>query len=245
MGLSFKDVTAGQWTLAGRPSYRTQRVYLVQGAPEYFAEANGVMVGTTLYMVGVHSFPASAFAEHQGQTEQAQAAMKIGEPQTTVLPPEAGRAEGRRYVNETYGCEITAPEDWETKVEQGQFKLQVSMREPNGASNITLGMVELPDATITAQQAIEGDERLSATAFEQYKLVRQGETKVGDLPAYESVSQFTIGGQPRVRWRVYFVDGNRLFFLFADAAPADKWEKLEKVFGETIQSFKLVEAGGR
>jgi len=245
MGLTFKDVTAGQWTLAGRPSYRTQRVYVVPGAPEYFAQMNAVMAGTTVYMVEVAAYPAPAFAEHQGQTEQAQASTKISEPQAAALPPEAGRAEGRKYVNETYGCEITAPEGWETKVEQGQFKLQVSMREPNGASNVTLGMVELPDVAITAQQAIEGDERVSAAAFEQYQLVRQGETKVGDLPAYESVTQFSLGGQPRVRWRIYLVDGNRLFFLFADAAPADKWEKLEKVLGEAMQSFKVTEGGNR
>ena len=72
--------------------------------------------------------------------------------------------------------------------------------------------------------------------------MRQGETRIGTLPAYESVTRFDFGDQQRQRWRVYLVDGDRLFFMFADVTPASAWDRLEGLIGETFQSFRIFEA---
>jgi hypothetical protein len=144
-------------------------------------------------------------------------------------------------VNETVGCEITAPPGWTTKIGQSDFELQVTMYEPQGDSSLSLGMVRLPDPTVTAEMAILGDDGVSEQAFDGYELIKRGDTALGDLPAYESVTAFTLGGQRRQRHRVYLVDGDRLFFLFADAAPAEKWGNLTQLFTDAFQSFKLTE----
>jgi ketosteroid isomerase-like protein len=239
--ITSREPSSGPATLAGRPSYQMSRVLAPQNGPELFSWSNACLVGNTVYIASVRVCPAGDLAAHRADIERAVASTQIAEPQLAAPPPEAGRAEGRRYVNETHGCEIMAPEGWQMKVEQGEFKLQVSMREPGGASSLTLGMVAIPaDAGVTAEQAVKGDDALSATIVEQFKVVRQGPTQVGDLPAYESVTQFTAAGQPRTRWRVYLIDGGRLFFIFADAVPSEKWDRLEKLFKETIQSLKLV-----
>ncbi len=243
-GITAKDVSFGPATLAGRPSFQSEQVLVASGVPEYFAQSTMCVVGSTVYAVGASVYPAQALAGNRADIARAVASTKITEPQPAALPPGAGQVEGTKYVNKTYGCEITAPEGWDTKVEQGQFKLQVSMREPGGASAISLGMIELPIASLTAEQAVKGDDSVAEKAFEQFRMIRQGETKVGDLPAYESVTQFSMAGQLRTRWRAYFVDGNRLFFLFADAAPASEWDKLEPVFRKAFQSFRLIEATG-
>ncbi len=244
VGITSKDATFGAATLAGRPSFQAQRLYMAANSPAYLVQSNMCVVGSTLYAAGARVFPAQALAANRAGIEAAIASTKITEAPVAALPASAGQVEGAKYVNSTYGCEITAPEGWETKVEQGQFKLQVSMREPGGASAMSLGMVELPEGSITAEQAIQGDEAVSEKAFEQYQLVRQGATKLGPLSAYESVSQFNMGGEARKRWRVYLIDGNRLFFMFGDAAPADKWGALEPLFRKTFQSFGLTEAKG-
>jgi hypothetical protein len=89
---------------------------------------------------------------------------------------------------------------------------------------------------------IRGEDDVTSKAFEGFSLIKQGETKVGDLPAYESLSTFNFGGQKRQRQRVYLVDNDRLFFMFADAAPADQWARLAPLFNQTFQSFRLIEA---
>jgi ketosteroid isomerase-like protein len=244
VGVTAKDVSFGLATLAGRPSFQSQQVFVASGVPEYFAQSNMCVAGSTLYAVGVSVFPAQALAGNRAGIARAVASTKITEPQPAALPAGAGQVEGTKYVNKTHGCEIAAPEGWDTKVEQGQFKLQVSMREPGGASAISLGMIELPIASLTAEQAVNGEDAVCEKAFEQFRMIRQGATKVGDLPAYESVTQFSMAGQLRTRWRIYLVDGNRLFFLFAEAAPADGWGRLEPVFRKTFQSFRLIEATG-
>ena len=54
--------------------------------------------------------------------------------------------------------------------------------------------------------------------------------------------RFQVWIKARQRHRLYLVDNDRLFFMFADAAPADKWDRLSPLFTEAFQSFKIIEA---
>jgi hypothetical protein len=243
LGINSRDVTFGPVTLAGRAAFRAHRVVTAEGGWELLQEDTFCVAGSTLYAVAALASPPDALKPHQAAVERAVAATKISAPQATELPPEAGRLDGRRYVNDVYGCEATAPEGWETAIQKSDWKFQVTMREPGGSSSIILGMVELPTANITAEQAIQGDDNMSRQIFEQFKAIRSGETTLGGAPAYEAVTQFNVGGQPRRRWRVYMMEGNRLFLLCADASPADLWDRLEKVFRGTMDSFKLTGEG--
>jgi hypothetical protein len=242
IGLQFRDASSGPDTLSGRPAYRVRRVVVPQDSAEIYSDMTYCIVGSTLYLCVRAVMPPSAYPTYEQTMDRAVASTKIVEVQAAELPPEAGRIEDGKYINDVYGCEITGPPGWDTKIGQGRFALQVTMSEPGGESSLTLGMIEVPTPDLTAQAAVVGDDNLTSQAFDGFKLTKQGETKIGDLAAYESVSTFDFGGQARQRRRVYLVDGNRLFFMFADAVPADKWAKLSPLFDGTFKSFRLIEA---
>jgi hypothetical protein len=242
LGLTFRDVSEGTATLGGRPAYRVACTVATTDGTEVYVDLTYCVVGSTVYVLSRSAIPPDTYATYQEAIDRAVAATQIIEAAASELPPEAGRLEGQKYINDVYGCEITAPPEWTARIGQGQFRLQVTMYEPGGDSSLSLGMIQLPREDITAEMAVKGDDNVTSQAFEGYKLVSTGETKIGDLPAYESVTTFDFGGQKRQRRRVYLVDNDRLFFMFADAAPADKWNRLAPLFDEAFKSFKLTEA---
>jgi len=241
LGLEFRDVSMEPDVFGDRPAFRVRRTAAGPEGLELYADATYCVVGSTLCVCQRVAMPPKAYATHQTALDQAVASSRLVEVEATALPAEAGRIDADKYVNEVHGCEIAAPPGWTMRVGQGQFDLQVTMYEPQGDSSISLGMIRLPDPTVTAEMAVLGDDSLTAEAFDGYELIKQGETQVGELPAYESITTFSFGGETRRRHRVYLVDGDRLFFMFADAAPAEKWARLSPLFEAAIQSFRLIE----
>lgn len=239
IGVQVRGGTRGQEIVAERPAYRVRRTIIGPDGLELYSDLTYCLVGSTLYLCARSALPARAYATYEPVVDRAVGASRIIETRPAVLPPEAGRIEGNKYVNDVYGCEIIAPEGWAIRIGQGNFKLQVTMQEPGGDSTLSLGMIELPSPDLTAEQAVLGDDNITSQAFEGFELVKRGETTVGGLPAYESVTRFNFGGQTRQRHRVYLVDGARLYFMFADAVPADKWTKLSSLFAEAFASFRL------
>ncbi len=242
IGIELRDTALEPTTFAGRPAFTVRRTIVATDGIEGRQALTQCIIGSTVYISGYEAVPPAAYDIHKQEIERSLAATQVTAPEVTELPPEAGRIEGRKYTNDTYGCEITAPEEWDIKIGQGDWKTQVSMQPPQGESFITFGMIDLPDPTLTAEQALLGDDNITSRAFENYEVVRQGETKVGTLLAYESVTRFDFGGQTRQRWRIYLVDADRLFFMFADVTPVDAWDRLEKLIEQTFQSFRVFEA---
>ncbi|MBM3472185.1 MAG: hypothetical protein FJX75_02790 [Armatimonadetes bacterium] len=242
LGLEFRDVAMAADTLGGRSAFRVRSTVATQDGLEVYSDLTYCVVGPTVYVLSRSAIPPNTYPTYEQAINRAVAATMIIEAAATQLPPEAGRLDGQKYINDVYGCQITAPPDWTVRIGQGQFRLQVTMSEPGGDSSLTLAMVQLPRPDITAEMAVKGDDNIASQAFEGYKLIRTGETTLGDLPAYESLTTFDFGGQKRQRHRVYLVDNDRLFFMFADAAPADKWNRLAPLFDEAFKSFKLIEA---
>jgi hypothetical protein len=244
-GLEIRDTTMTATSFAGRPAFAVHRTIVAQDGTETRQLLTHCVIGSTAYISGYGAMPPSAYQTHKQEIDRALASTQVSAPEVAELPPEAGRIEDRKYVNDTYGCEMTAPEEWGIRIGQGEWDLQVSMQPPGGDSFITLATVALTDPTATAEQQVLGDDILTSRAFENFEVIRQGETQVGTLPAYESVTRFDFGGQVRRRWRVYLVDQDRLFLMFADVVPADAWDSLEKLIRETFQSFRLLETQPR
>jgi hypothetical protein len=242
LGLEISDITSETAELSGRPAQRIGRTVMGGDGLQIRSDVTFCVAGETLFLCARSACPPTAMAACAAAMDAAAASTRIVEVQPGALPAEAGRLEGRKYINDTHGCEITGPAGWALKIGRAQFKLQVTMYEPGGESNITLGMVDLPRPDVTAEQAILSEDGVASQAFDDFVLVRRGEMAVGDLPAYESVTRFTFGGQPRQRHRVYLVDNNRLFFMFADAVPAEAWPRLSPLFSESFQSFRFIEA---
>jgi len=241
LGVTGKDFIEGASTLAGRESYELTLTLAANRGDELKIVRNFLVVDSTLYAGAVTSAPPAAAEKHRAAIDQAMASTRIVAPGVTELPPEAGRLEGGVYINDVQGCKVTPPEGWETKISEGQWKVQMAMIHPGGESSIMLGMIDLPIEDMTAQQAVEGDENISAQALNEYERIRSGDVTIGDLTRYESISKFTLGEQTRQRRRVYLVDEGRLFFFIADALPATEWDKLEPIFTETVDSFEIFE----
>jgi len=242
LGLELRDTVMGPTTFAGRPAFSVRKTFAGADGIEVGQGLTYCIAGPTLYICGYDAVPPAAYARLAAEIERSLAATQVTGPEVSELPPEAGRIEGRKYINDTHGCEITAPEAWDIKIGQGEWKLQVSMRPPQGDSFITMGMIDLPGPSVTAEQAVLRDDNLTSRAFDQYEVIRQGDTKAGDLPAYESVTRFSFGEQLRQRWRIYLVDADRLFFLFADVTPVEAWDQLEPLVREALQSLRIHEA---
>lgn len=242
VGLEVRDTAMEPSQFAGRPAFTVRRTIVAADGIEARQQITTCIVGSTVYAGACAAAPPAAYETHKLEIARSLAATQITAPDVTELPVEAGRIEGRKYTNDTHGCEITAPEEWDIKIGQGNWRMQISMQPPQGDSFITVGMIDLPDPTVTAEQAVLSDDNITSRAFENYEVIRQGETKVGTLPAYESVTRFDFGDQTRQRWRIYLVDEERLFFMFADVVPVDAWDRLQDLLNETFQSFRLFEA---
>ena len=241
LGVTGKDFIEGASTLAGRESHELTMTLTTDRGDELRIARNFLVVDSTLYAGAVTSAPPAAIEKHRAAIDKAMASTRIVAPEVTELPPEAGRLEGGVYINDVQGCKVTPPEGWETKISEGQWKVQMAMIHPGGESSIMLGMIDLPIEDMTAQQAVEGDENISAQALNEYERIRSGDCTVGDIAGYESICKFTLGEQTRQRRRVYLVDEGRLFFFIADAIPATDWEKLEPIFTEIVDSFEIFE----
>ena len=239
VGLSTKDSQAGDATLAGRDAYHSSHVLVDAAGMEIFIDRIYCVVGQTAYVVAQNAIPPAGYAAHKDALDRALASTQIVAPEIAELPPEAGRVEDGQYINDTYGCSIDIPEGWDAKIGTGQWNIQLSMRQPGGDSFMTLGMIDLPAPEMTAEAAVMGDVNVAAQVMESHAVIRQGDTMVGELPAYESLTKFDMGETSRQRYRVYLVDGDHLFFVFADAVPADSYDRLQPILDKAAQSLKI------
>ncbi len=241
-GFASRDETAGEATLAGRPAFRTSRTLVVDEDTELFTARVYCVVGSTVYVFVGTAIPPAAYATHQEALEGALASTKITEPTVTELPPEAGRVEDGTYINDVYGYRIKAPEGWDIKIGEGEWKFQVHMNEPGGASYILVGMVELPVEGATAEAVVQDADDATSRLTESFELIERGETTVADLPAHQSVVRFETAGTMHQRQRVHLIENGRLYFIIADAVPAEKWDELADAFDGTIKSVEFFEA---
>jgi hypothetical protein len=242
LGMSSRDVASGEATLAGRPAFRTSRTLVTDDGTEVFTSRTYCVVGPTLYLFAESAIPPAAYATHREAFERALASTRITEPTVTELPPEAGRVEDGTYINDVYGYRIQAPEGWEIRIGESDWKFQVSINEPGGESYIVVGLVDIPLTGATAEAAIQQADDATAQLMDGFQLIEHGETTVADLPAYQSITRLDLAGTTRQRQRVYLIDGAKLYLIIADAVPADKWDGLQKAFGEAIGSVELFEA---
>jgi hypothetical protein len=111
---------------------------------------------------------------------------------------------------------------------------------PDYKSCALLGFVQLP-IPVEAKQAVEADEGAMKKVASEHKILEQGEVKVGGLPGYRTVSEFTIEGQHRTRERVYFTHKPFLYFFVFDALLPAKYEGLKQDFGNIVQSFRIIQ----
>ncbi len=159
----------------------------------------------------------------------------------------------RIYRSKKGKYSIEIPEQWVPVKEP--FALQAICPDavvavaPDSKSCVVLGFVQLP-FQIPAKQAVEADEAITKRLASEYKVVEQGEMRMGDLPGYRSVCEFKIEEQPlskfrpknnhRKRERVYFSHKPFLYFFICDAIPPERYDGVRQAFKGIVQSFKIM-----
>jgi hypothetical protein len=167
-------------------------------------------------------------------------------------PPPFEVVEGTAYRNPDLRFELRAPEGWilyrppitapgdpDGEARQPFTVLdRLCCAAPEGGTTVSLNVVRLP-RTASAKEAVRSDNRLDEREAESYDFVSQGECEVNGLSGYQSVTQVTLMGAQRYRWRVYLESGDLLFPFVCDVVPPGAFEQQGKAVVGLVQSFKL------
>ena len=239
--LQLQVLAEGPTTLGGQEAFR-QSTQLEAGGAPLRTDAVMAVKGLTLYAFTATSGDPAALEALGAQLEGIERSIEITGPQVVEVPEGLGRIEGQTYSNDDLGCRITAPEGWEISVSKGQgnLGLQVVMAEPDGESSFLFATADLSAAPgVTAQMALQGDDAAGQQLFQDFRVHREGPLKLAGLDAYESVTEFTIEGRSRGRWRTYAMDGNMLYVLVGEAVPSERRQELEPIFQGIVDSFRI------
>lgn len=150
---------------------------------------------------------------------------------------------GSMYKDEQTGFSFKVPENWSiipsTHPTIQEYVLALA---PDMNSVAMFGAIHLPGIPITAQQAIEGDEMLTAkTSVEgTYKLLHSGPIRIFGKEGFETETEFLLPtSQLRHRRRVYLNADGTLYVLCFDAIPSDKWDAVKGGFQSVLDSVKF------
>jgi len=239
--LQLQVLAEGPTTLGGLEAYRRSEQLQAGGAP---LRTDSVMAvkGLTLYAFAALAGDSAVLEALGPALDGIEQSIAITGRETVAVPEGLGRVQGQTYNNDNLGCRITAPDGWTISVNKGQsnLELQVVMAEPDGESTFLFATADLSAAPgVTAEQAVHGDDVVSQQLFQDLRIHREGPLKLAGLDAYESVTEFTLQGRSRGRWRVYATDGNLLYVLMGEAVPSDRWQKLEPTFQGIVDSFRV------
>jgi len=239
--LQLQVLSEGPTTLGGLDAYRRSLQLQAGGA---LLRADGVMAakGLTLYSFTAEAGDPATLEALAAQLDGIEQSIKITAPEAARVPEGLGRVEGRTFTNDKLGCSITAPEGWAIHVTKGlsDLELQVAMAEPGGESTFLLATADVSDSPgLTPQLAMQSEDALTQQALQDLRVYREGPRDLGGLDAYESVTEFSIEGHSRGRWRIYATDGNLLYVLVAEAVPSNRWQELEPTFQAIVDSFHV------
>ncbi len=243
-GLQLTVDSEGPADLGGQEAYAAVQSLTIEEQTLYIRTTVAVE-GRTVYIVVALSGEPGALERLAEQIDAIKQSVEISGRQTTEVAEALGRVEGQTYVNDDLRCRITAPDNWTISVDPGtgNIGLQVTMGDPNGESGFLFGIVDLSGlpggVDVTAQLAVQGDDTVCKQSFQGFQMYREGEIMVAGIRGYESVTEFSLAGRARGRWRVYLVDFDTLYVMVGEAVPSDRWQELEPVFKQIIDSFRL------
>ncbi len=152
--------------------------------------------------------------------------------------------QGKRFSNETIGISFSVPNDF-IIIPAVHPTLSGSLAFLSSDASFTgmFAYVELPYNVGAKEAVLADDAAVKRIAGDSHQSIRTGPVPVGNLEAFECVSQFQFSNEAEARKRrnVYFTAGGLLYVFIFDAVPASKWEQLEPKFQSILDSFVLSE----
>ena len=147
---------------------------------------------------------------------------------------------GSTYVNATFACEISAPDDtWTMKEESEHGTAMLSMKPKKAGIHFALVFFAIPPGT-PAGTILEGRLNVIGQMGRNYKLIEKGEADVAGRKAPSAI--FSHGGEAGetiVNQNILLVDGSS-GYLFALIAPQKEFAGLGPAFKKILASFDLI-----
>lgn len=146
---------------------------------------------------------------------------------------------GRSYVNGSFGCKISAPDDTWVLTEKSDVGITLSMKPKKGGAEFALGLFRVSPGTAAAGML---QQRLNAAGkfVRNYKLVESGEVEIALRKAASAVFTQRGNGGTIVNYNVILIDGYS-GYLFAFIAPEEEFARLGPTLKEILGSFELLQ----
>ena len=147
---------------------------------------------------------------------------------------------GSTYVNATYACRISAPDNVWTMREDSKGGVETLLMNPQESGvQFALVFFAVPPGT-SAKTILQGRLAGLSKMVQNYKLLEEGEWEFGGRKAPSVV--FSQSGRDRatiVNQNILLIDGAAAY-LFAFIAPQEKFGGLGPIFKKILASFELI-----
>jgi hypothetical protein len=147
---------------------------------------------------------------------------------------------GSTYVNATFACKISAPDDSWTLQEEDKSSGAplLSMKPKDEAVEFAFVMFAVPPGTPSGT-LMEGRLNAVSKMVRDYRLIEKGEADVAGRKAPSAIFFQTGGdGAAIISRNILMVDGSS-GYLFALLVPEEKVAGMDQVFKKIVASFEL------
>ncbi len=143
------------------------------------------------------------------------------------------------YENQSLGFRIHYPKNWDAGEQDGQpfFKI------PGEGTNVVYSsQILTEDATISEliPELKAQIQDSSSTAGITRTITSEGETRMGDEPAYEWNIEQTRQGVSLIATQVWSIKGRKVHIFTLTTAPGSTHDLFYSVFMEMMQTFELL-----
>jgi len=207
--------------------------------------------GLTLYAVSLAVTPREDFAAFKPVFDRVCAGLTVtGVPKAEQERTVSGLVNKGTYTNLQYGFSISAPAGWKVSPMDDQATSKsgmlfgVMIRAPKGAENYVLAAAKDLPGSVPLDMIQQGQMQGLRAVDPNVTSSDEKSFKIDGLPARIWTYSFKLG-KTRKRRQLFVMQGKRLFFVIAEAAPASGFEKLAPDFARIIKSIHFSTPQGK
>jgi len=200
--------------------------------------------GRTLYALTLAVTPPEELDRFKPVFDRVCAGFSLtGIPKAEQAQTTSGVVIGGKYTNPVYGFSVTAPADWKVAPMSDQAARKsgmlfgVQFRAPKGGSYVLAAAKKLP-GPVPLEMLQDGQMRGLRVIDPQVTSSDEKTYKINGLPARAWTYTFTMG-KKRKRRQLFVMQGKRLFFLIAEAAPPSEFDQLSPAFTRIFDSVRF------
>ena len=156
-----------------------------------------------------------------------------------AIPPELGRIEGNRYINDVNQVQMDIPEGWTSSIGKLQGIFSLTLTSPDSNTTVILvclNVGQYVDPKLIAQSSAASTEII----LEDVQTISEGEIQCADQSGYEMVFQGQMAGKHHQRRDIFFMRDILLFAVVVDTnEPETNYEAVKPAVDAAIASLSL------